>query len=121
VQVPQSYGVAPSRHVEPAAEPGFYDEFYEHLEHAHAPAPATASSQPTAPGGFGVAPAAEWTPAERPIIRPPVSASGVPNGAPAGQPPRRTSAQMRSADELGVEESEFDKPTYLRRGIFAPE
>ena len=24
-------------------------------------------------------------------------------------------------DELGVEESEFDKPTYLRRGLYAPE
>jgi hypothetical protein len=28
---------------------------------------------------------------------------------------------QRSNDELGVEESEFDKPTYLRRGLFAPE
>jgi hypothetical protein len=27
----------------------------------------------------------------------------------------------RAADELGVEESEFDKPTYLRRGLYAPE
>jgi hypothetical protein len=28
---------------------------------------------------------------------------------------------VRGADELGVEESEFDKPTYLRRGLTAPE
>ena len=27
----------------------------------------------------------------------------------------------RPGDELGVEESEFDKPTYLRRGLYAPE
>jgi hypothetical protein len=27
----------------------------------------------------------------------------------------------RPADELGVEESEFDKPTYLRRGLASPE
>jgi hypothetical protein len=30
-------------------------------------------------------------------------------------------AQVRAADELGVEENEFDKPTYLRRGLSAPE
>ena len=37
---------------------------------------------------------------------------------------RRAPGQVQSprpADELGVEESEFDKPTYLRRGLFAPE
>ena len=36
----------------------------------------------------------------------------------------RRSPQMQSprpGDELGVEESEFDKPTYLRRGLYAPE
>ena len=44
------------------------------------------------------------------------------NTAPAGA--GRRSSQMQSprpADELGVEESEFDKPTYLRRGLYAPE
>ena len=41
-----------------------------------------------------------------------VSASGA----------RRSSMQSpRPADELGVEESEFDKPTYLRRGLYAPD
>jgi hypothetical protein len=84
------------------------------------PAPGTTTQAPTTPGGFGTAQAApEWTPAERPIIRPPVA---NPGGG-AGAPPRRmNAAQMaHSADELGVEESEFDKPAYLRRGIFAPE
>ena len=63
---------------------------------------------------------AYWTAdrsADRPIIRPPVSGG-------AGVQPRRMSTQVpsvRGADELGVEESEFDKPTYLRRGIFSPE
>ncbi|HMF43098.1 MAG TPA: hypothetical protein VKQ32_20635, partial [Polyangia bacterium] len=62
----------------------------------------------------------EWTPSERPErpgARP--QAPGAPT-APLG----RRSAQMQSprpADELGVEESEFDKPTYLRRGLYAPE
>jgi hypothetical protein len=28
---------------------------------------------------------------------------------------------QRQGDELGVEESEFDKPTYLRRGLYAPD
>ena len=47
----------------------------------------------------------------------PQNAPPVPPGA------RRTMQQQspRTADELGVEESEFDKPTYLRRGLYAPE
>ena len=63
----------------------------------------------------------EWTPSERgerPVVRPQTA-----NTAPPPVPGRR-SAQMQSprpADELGVEESEFDKPTYLRRGLYAPE
>ena len=55
---------------------------------------------------------------ERPMVRPQAT-----NTAPPPVPGRR-SAQMQSprpADELGVEESEFDKPTYLRRGLYAPE
>jgi cell division protein FtsZ len=64
----------------------------------------------------------EWTPSERqdrqerPVVRPQAAATLPPGG--------RRSAQMQSprpADELGVEESEFDKPTYLRRGLYAPE
>jgi hypothetical protein len=48
----------------------------------------------------------------------------VSGGAAGGSPPRRSAAQVapsRPSDELGVEESELDKPTYLRRGLFAPE
>jgi cell division protein FtsZ len=61
----------------------------------------------------------EWTPSERP------ERSNVRPQPPAPVPPGgRRSATMQSprpADELGVEESEFDKPTYLRRGLYAPE
>jgi hypothetical protein len=35
--------------------------------------------------------------------------------------PTQVPSSPRPADELGVEESEFDKPTYLRRGLAAPE
>ncbi len=120
----RGYAVAPGRQFE--VEAGGYDEFYDNVEQTPA-APVASSQQPTAPGGFGIATAAEWTPAERPIIRPPVqgaSPGGGANAAPGGAPPqRRMASQMasRPADELGVEESEFDKPTYLRRGIFAPD
>jgi hypothetical protein len=79
-----------------------------------------AMAQPAAP---------EWTPPERierlerierperPVIRP--SQAGA-----TAAPLNRRAAQMQSprpADELGVEESEFDKPAYLRRGLYAPE
>ena len=58
-----------------------------------------------------------------------VGASGTSGRPGARRPPtdsrrRPAVAQMQSprpADELGVEESEFDKPTYLRRGLYAPE
>ena len=75
------------------------------------------------------APAGEWTPAERLERR---SARNVRNGPErpivrpqtATAPAARGRAQVQSprpADELGVEESEFDKPAYLRRGLYAPE
>ena len=88
---------------------------------AMAPAPSSpVYSSANPPMGLGVAPGnnGEWAPAERPIIRPPVASAAV-----AATPVRRMTNQVpaRPADELGVEESEFDKPTYLRRGIFAPE
>jgi cell division protein FtsZ len=114
-QPTQPPNVGPRAYGSPASEPAF-EEFYENVEQT--PVPASASQQPTAPGGFGIATAAEWTPAERPIIRPPVTNPGAPGPGPA---PRRMQMASRPADELGVEESEFDKPTYLRRGIFAPE
>jgi hypothetical protein len=102
----------------PEAQPGF-EEFYDNMEQVP---PATISvGQPTPAGGFGVAQATEWTPAERPVIRPPVTNPGASASAPPVQSGRRMQMASRQTDELGVEESEFDKPTYLRRGIFAPE
>ena len=98
-------------------DPAGFEEFYE----MEAPVAPMAAAQPTPAGGFGIGPAAEWTPAERPIIRPQVATPGSSAGAPPAQPGRRMQMASRPADELGVEESEFDKPTYLRRGIFAPE
>ena len=63
----------------------------------------------------------EWTPSERRNVQ----WSGRRRRTSGRPRPRgRRSAQMQSprpADELGVEESEFDKPTYLRRGLYAPE
>jgi hypothetical protein len=116
------------------------DDFYDNMEQVPAAPVSSSSAPPTSPGGFGIATAAEWTPAERPIIRPPVSgasgnagnggnAGSMGNGglsagvAPNGPPPQRRMSQMsaRPGDDLGVEESEFDKPTYLRRGLYAPE
>ena len=75
-------------------------------------APCRTAPQPNGP---------EWTPSERRNVR--WSARRRPTQRLPPVPGRR-SAQMQSprpADELGVEESEFDKPTYLRRGLYAPE
>jgi len=86
------------------------DEFYSSM--AEVP-PAAMGAVPTAPQPNGP----EWTPSERPVVRPQTAAATVP-------PIARRSSQVpspRPADELGVEESEFDKPTYLRRGLYAPE
>jgi cell division protein FtsZ len=84
------------------------DEFYSSMAEvppaAMGAVPATA--QPNGP---------EWTPSERPVVRPQAA-------PPVGPPGRRSQMQPpRPGDELGVEESEFDKPTYLRRGLYAPE
>jgi cell division protein FtsZ len=101
----------------PEAETINLDEFYSSM--AEVP-PAAMGAVPSAPQPNGP----EWTPsersdrAERSPARP-QQAAGAPT-APLG----RRSAQMqppRPGDELGVEESEFDKPTYLRRGLYAPE
>jgi cell division protein FtsZ len=107
------FGPVP-RNVEPPGEPINVDDFYINVEQ-FPPVAALSSQPPPLPPGV------EWTPAERPIIRPQVS--GPPPVA-AGPPSRRAPAQVappRPADDLGVEESELDKPTYLRRGLFAPE
>jgi hypothetical protein len=105
------YAAAPGpRPQEPMGENINVDDFYVGLDQF--PPAAVASAPPP--------PVAEWTPAERPIIRPPVS--GLTQAMPP--PQRRQPTQVgapRPADDLGVEESEFDKPTYLRRGLFAPE
>jgi cell division protein FtsZ len=78
------------------------DDFYLNMEQIP-PVPTPASG-------------AEWTPAERPIIRPQSAGTAPLQRRVSGQVPAQ-----RSPDELGVEESEFDKPTYLRRGLYAPE
>ncbi len=51
----------------------------------------------------------------RPVIRPAVSSPM----AAVGSAPRRSSGNMpvAMADHLGIEENEFDKPTYLRRAM----
>jgi len=95
----------------PEAETINLDEFYSSM--ADVP-PAAMGAVPTAPQPNGP----EWTPSERPErpnVRPQAAASAT---APLG---RRQVQSPRPADELGVEESEFDKPTYLRRGLYAPE
>jgi cell division protein FtsZ len=129
---------APPRGVEALAEPIDLDDFYLGPDPQMGQAPSPISPMPLSPSapmytatGMAPASAAEWgdrmgdrsgerpgdrmadRPGDRPIIRPPVS-------GPTGQPQRRAQVP-RAADELGVEESEFDKPTYLRRGLVAPE
>jgi len=86
----------------PASETINTDDFYLNMEQVPPPAPVTNGS--------------EWTPAERPIIRPQSAGTAPLQRRAAGQVPAQ-----RAPDELGVEESEFDKPTYLRRGLYAPE
>jgi cell division protein FtsZ len=58
----------------------------------------------------------EWTPPpERPVIRPAASNPAMRTRTSAGPVHR-----MSGSDELGVEESELDRPTYIRRGILPP-
>ena len=69
---------------------------------ATAPSPAVAER---------IAPAQE----SRPVIRPAVTS---PMSTVPGSAPRRTSGPVAlAADHLCIEESEFDKPTYLRRAM----
>jgi cell division protein FtsZ len=93
------------------------------------PVPAAAyppSPMPLSPSAtVGVpATAPDWAAAGegRPIIRPPVTSAM--NAAPGAPPPpaTRRSGPMPAAlaaEDLGIEESEFDKPTYLRRSLAA--
>jgi len=84
------------------------EDFYLQMEQV--PPAALGAPPPVASGS-------EWTPAERPIIRPPAAGT-----APlTRRAPSQQAQPSRAPDALGVEESEFDKPTYLRRGLYAPE
>jgi cell division protein FtsZ len=108
---PRGGYAAPAQRPGDSGETINLDEFYTSMSEVP---PAPLGAVPT-----GAQP--EWTPSERPE-RPIVRAQAA-NTVPPPAPGRR-SAQMQSprpADELGVEESEFDKPTYLRRGLYAPE
>jgi cell division protein FtsZ len=102
---PRGGYLAPARAAEGSETINIEDDFYLHMEQVPA---AASAAPPPAPAG------SEWTPAERPIIRPATSGT-----APLTR--RASSQPSRPSDELGVEESEFDKPTYLRRGLYAPE
>jgi cell division protein FtsZ len=53
---------------------------------------------------------------ERPVIRPPVGANPALRGRASGTMSRASGG----SNELGVEESEFDRPTFIRRGIIPP-
>jgi cell division protein FtsZ len=71
-----------------------------------------------AAGGPGMQAQAEWGPSgERPVIRPAVGANPALRGRSATGSMSRTSG---GSNELGVEESEFDRPTFIRRGIIPP-
>src|SRR5207248_1762109 len=81
------------------------------------------SPMPLSPSGssHGAYPTADWS-SERPIIRP---AAGSSMAAPPPPPDRRRTPMVMpqpaalGAEDLGIEESEFDKPTYLRRSLAA--
>jgi cell division protein FtsZ len=99
---------APGIRINEPSESINLDDFYSTLEQVP---PVAMGATPAAAVPAG---APEWMPAERPIIRP-----QSPGTAPLS---RRAPAQPpRPVDDLGVEESEFDKPAYLRRGLHAPE
>jgi cell division protein FtsZ len=106
---PRGYGapVAP-RAGEGSETINIDEDFYLQMEQVP---PVALGAPPPAPSG------SEWTPAERPIIRPPTAGT-----APlTRRAPSQQAQPSRAPDALGVEESEFDKPTYLRRGLYAPE
>jgi cell division protein FtsZ len=59
----------------------------------------------------------EWAASvERPVIRPPMSV----NPGMRARPGATMSRVSGGSNELGVEESEFDRPTFIRRGIIPP-
>jgi len=107
------YAAPIPRPVEVGGETINLDDFYMNMEQVP---PVALGAQPPPPPQQ---PGAEWTPAERPIIRP--QAAGGTSAPLVRRAPAQVPSSPRPADELGVEESEFDKPTYLRRGLAAPE
>jgi cell division protein FtsZ len=85
-----------------------------------APMPLAPSAQMNGAPGYGAPATEQWAPAPegRPIIRPPVTSA---TSAQATGNNRRTPIipAALAAEDLGIEESEFDKPAYLRRGLHA--
>jgi len=75
----------------------------------------------SSPGGMGMhasGSVGEWAPSpERPVIRPAVAGNPALRGRSAAGVMSRGSG---GTNELGVEESEFDRPTFIRRGIIPP-
>jgi cell division protein FtsZ len=74
---------------------------------------------PARGGGIpGAAPAADWAQAgstDRPIIRPPVATNAALRGRTSG-----SMSRVGSSDQFGDEDSELDRPTFIRRGILPP-
>src|SRR6185436_21130454 len=84
-----------------------------------APMPLAPSAQLNGGASYGGPATEQWAPPPegRPIIRPPVTSSA---SAPVAGNNRRTPIiPALAAEDLGIEESEFDKPAYLRRGLHA--
>jgi len=82
-----------------------------------APMPLAPSAQ-MSPAGYGPA-TEQWAapPEGRPIIRPPVTSST--SASVAGNSRRTPLMPALAAEDLGIEENEYDKPAYLRRGLHA--
>jgi hypothetical protein len=84
--------------------------------------PAVSPMPLSATGGIATAayPAADWSNEGRPIIRPQVGSSmGAGTAVSPGDRRRTPMLPALASEDLGIEESEFDKPTYLRRSLAA--
>jgi hypothetical protein len=94
-------------------EPFLYPPLPSLMAAAITPAPVYAPSAPVV-AAERFAPAADSRPVIRPAVSSPIAAASVTSSA------RRVTSNMQtglSAAHLGIEESEFDKPTYLRRAL----
>ncbi len=117
---PQGYGAPtpmpmPAHTTEVIAEPADLMEA-DDLDDSDFQMMAAGSSGPLG-AAMGAAAAGEWVASgERSVIRPPVSANPALRGRPSGSMQR----VQHGSSELGVEESEFDRPTFIRRGIIPP-